>query len=61
MPEFTYSGSEERYYPSLSLLVSPGDTVTLETAPDDGRFTSAVQGATSRAAKVPAPDSEVGA
>lgn len=38
MPEFTYSGDDTRYYPSLSLTVSPGDTVTLDSDPGDGRF-----------------------
>jgi hypothetical protein len=55
MPDFTYTGSDERYYPSLSLLVKPGDSVTLEIAPDDGRFTSAAKSARSALAKLPAP------
>jgi hypothetical protein len=65
MPDFTYSGSDERYYPSLSLLVEPGDKVTLDSDPGDGRFTPA--GSTRKPAPVasdPAPvdDSpEVGA
>ena len=38
MPDFTYTGDEPRYYPSLSLDVKPGDSVTLDSAPGDGRF-----------------------
>jgi hypothetical protein len=38
MPDFTYVGDDERYYPSLSLSVAPGDTVTLDSDPGDGRF-----------------------
>jgi hypothetical protein len=38
MPDFTYTGAEARYYPSLSLDVKPGDVVTLDTDPGDGRF-----------------------
>jgi hypothetical protein len=41
MPEFKYTGSEERYYPSLALLVDPGDSVTLDADPGDGRFSPA--------------------
>lgn len=54
MPDFTYSGDETRYYPSLSLLVEPGDTVTLPEAPADGRFSPA--GSTRKpVAPAPAP------
>jgi hypothetical protein len=38
VPTFTYVGDEPRYYPSLSLSVKPGDVVTLDTDPGDGRF-----------------------
>jgi hypothetical protein len=38
MSDFTYSGDETRYYPSLGLLVEPGDTVALADDPGDGRF-----------------------
>ena len=38
MPDFTYVGDEPRYYPSLSLAVEPGDSVTLDSDPGDGRF-----------------------
>jgi hypothetical protein len=41
MPDFTYSGEDARYYPSLSLSVAPGDTVTLDFDPGDGRFVAA--------------------
>lgn len=54
MPDFTYSGSEERYYPSLSLLVEPGDSVTLDSDPGDGRFTPA--GSAPLPDSTPAPD-----
>jgi hypothetical protein len=53
MPEFTYSGDDSRYYPSLALAVEPGDTVTLDSDPGDGRFTA--KGVTPVAA-VPATD-----
>jgi hypothetical protein len=38
MPDFTYTGADERYYPSFSLDVKPGDVVTLDSDPGDGRF-----------------------
>jgi hypothetical protein len=41
MPDFTYSGDDSRYYPSLALSVEPGDKVTLDSDPGDGRFTLA--------------------
>lgn len=56
MPDFTYSGSEERYYPSLSLLVEPGDKVTLDSDPGDGRFTPAGSAPSPVVATPPAPD-----
>lgn len=39
MPNFTYTGADERYYPSLSLAVEPGDSATLDADPGDGRWT----------------------
>jgi hypothetical protein len=41
MPDFTYSGDDVRYYPSLALEVLPGDRVTLDVDPGDGRFVAA--------------------
>lgn len=41
MPLFTYSGDDGRYYPELGLTCDDGQTVELDEAPDDGRFTSA--------------------
>lgn len=35
MSKFIFNGDEERYYPDLGLLVSPGDIVDVDTAPDD--------------------------
>lgn len=40
MPEFTYTGDDARYYPSLGVSVEPGQTVALEMAPADGRWSS---------------------
>lgn len=54
MPNFTYTGADERYYPSLSLEVKPGDTVTLDSDPGDGRFSPASGKA--KAAPTPAPE-----
>lgn len=40
MPQFTYTGSQEMVYPTLAaadgstLVVKPGDVVTLDAAPD---------------------------
>lgn len=45
MPDFTYSGEDDRYYPSLALTVHPGDRVTLDADPGDGRFSPAGAGA----------------
>lgn len=56
MPDFTYSGSDERYYPSLSLSVAPGDTVTLDSDPGDGRFTPLVGKFTPSAPAVSVPE-----
>lgn len=39
MPNFTYTGDDERYYPSLSLSAVPGLTADLEELPTDGRWT----------------------
>lgn len=41
MPDFIYSGDDVRYYPSLALDVHPGDRVTLDADPGDGRFVPA--------------------
>jgi hypothetical protein len=54
MPAFKYTGADERYYPSLSLLVQPGDSVTLDHDPGDGRFVS-TDGAPAPAPVAPAP------
>lgn len=56
MPDFTYSGSDERYYPSLSLDVKPGDSVTLESDPGDGRFSLAGSAPKPDVAPPPVPD-----
>jgi hypothetical protein len=38
MAKFSYVGDEERYYSELGIVVSPGDVIDMESAPDDGRF-----------------------
>lgn len=38
LPAFTYTGGDERYYPSLSVTVTPGLTVELDEMPNDGRW-----------------------
>lgn len=37
---YTYVGHDERYYPELGVLVHPGESVTLEGMPADGRWTT---------------------
>jgi hypothetical protein len=54
MPAFTYTGTEPRYYPSLSLAVQPGDSVTLDSDPGDGRWTAGTKAAPTKAPE-PAP------
>jgi hypothetical protein len=41
MPLFQYNGDDERYYPSLSLTVTPGTTAELTELPTDGRWSTA--------------------
>jgi hypothetical protein len=55
MPDFTYSGEDVRYYPSLSLSVAPGDTVTLDSDPGDGRF---IAKGSRKSVPAPAPTDE---
>jgi len=38
MTNFTYTGDDERYYPSLSLTATPGVTADLAELPTDGRW-----------------------
>lgn len=54
MPAFTYTGDAGRYYPELNggVVLNPGDTVEVDQAPDDGRFT------TSAATTSPAPQAD---
>ena len=35
MPDFTYTGAEERYYTDHGLTAQPGDVVSLEEPLDD--------------------------
>lgn len=35
MPEYRYTGQDERYYPDRGLLAAPGDTVVLDGELDD--------------------------
>ena len=35
MPDFTYTGAEERYYTDHGLTAHPGDVVSLEAPLDD--------------------------
>ena len=57
MPQFTYTGSEVKVYPTLSaadgstLVVKPGDVVTLDTDPNASDLTAAA-----KAASAPAPE-----
>jgi len=57
MPQFTYTGSEVKVYPTLSaadgstLVVKPGDVVTLDTDPNVLDLTAAA-----KAASAPAPE-----
>lgn len=38
MTAFTYTGDDERYYPSLSLTATPGISADLAEQPTDGRW-----------------------
>jgi hypothetical protein len=40
MPRFTYTGSDDRYYPTLGVEVTPGVALDLAEAPTDGRWES---------------------
>lgn len=56
MPQFTYTGSDERIFPDLSasdgstLIVKPGDVVTLNSDPNSSDLVAA------SAAPAPAPE-----
>lgn len=39
MPEYTYTGDEGRYYPTLALTPEPGQAYQLDRNPADGRWT----------------------
>ncbi|MFC1410509.1 hypothetical protein ACEZCY_14720 [Streptacidiphilus sp. N1-12] len=39
MPDYTYTGDEGRYYPTLGLTPEPGDVLELDRNPGDGRWT----------------------
>jgi hypothetical protein len=41
LPLFSYSGTDERYYPTLGVEAAPGVVLDLAEAPDDGRWESA--------------------
>ncbi len=41
MPLFTYTGTDERYYPTLGIEAAPGVVLDLLEAPADGRWESA--------------------
>lgn len=41
MPLFAYTGTDERYYPTLGVEAVPGVVLDLAEAPDDGRWESA--------------------
>lgn len=58
MTDFTYSGDDVRYYPSLALEVHPGDRVTLDADPGDGRFAPAEGAPTPLPVSDSAPDPE---
>jgi hypothetical protein len=36
--KYVYTGEDERVYPDLGVVASPGDEVTLDRLPDDGRW-----------------------
>lgn len=38
MPSFTYTGTDERYYPTIGLTATPGLIADLASNPDDGRW-----------------------
>lgn len=38
MPAYTYTGDEDRYYPTLGLTPVPGESYDLDRNPGDGRF-----------------------
>ena len=60
MPQFTYTGSEVKVYPTLSaadgstLVVKPGDVVTLDADPNVPDLTA--QASAVKAAPAPAPE-----
>ena len=60
MPQFTYTGSEVKVYPTLSaadgstLVVKPGDVVTLDADPNVPDLTA--QASAAKAAPAPAPE-----
>ena len=56
MPKFTYTGDDERYYPSLGLTVTPGDDHALDEDPGDGRWTSDGSAPSTPPAAPPADD-----
>lgn len=60
MPVFKYTGADERYYPSLSLAVKPGDSATLDADPGDGRWTKSSAAATPDSAPKAPTAPEVG-
>lgn len=40
MPLFAYTGTDERYYPTLGIMAAPGVVLALAEAPADGRWAS---------------------
>ena len=40
MPLFAYTGTDERYYPTLGIEAAPGVVLDLLEAPADGRWES---------------------
>lgn len=52
---YTYVGDDERYYPDLGVMASPGSTATFDAKPDDLWVTSASKKAAA-VVKPAAPD-----
>jgi hypothetical protein len=55
MPAFTYTGTDERYYPGIGREVRPGDSVQWDADPEDGRWSAVAESAPAAPAPVTAP------
>jgi hypothetical protein len=53
VPAFTYTGSDDRYYPGIGREVRPGDSVNWDADPEDGRWSAL--GDSAPVAPAPAP------